>query len=199
MLLTKFNRFDDSKSSEISGQELYFFLSNVIYTFFLLTGDAVMGQIGFNFPIFLTLIHYIAAWILLAIFKGSSLLPISPPSKTTPFTALFSLGVVMSFASELANAGLKHNRLESRLQLCYFVTCDFPIITSLNMVIGSVGFYQMAKIAVTPTIVLAEFILFRKTISTKKVNITDFLCQNQVEDTLVQFLCSSTHFGATLY
>jgi hypothetical protein len=27
----------------------------------------------------------------------------------------------------------------------------------------------MAKIAVTPTIVLAEFILFRKTISSKKV------------------------------
>lgn len=33
----------------------------------------------------------------------------------------------------------------------------------------SVGFYQMAKIAVTPTIVFAEFIFFRKTISFKKV------------------------------
>ncbi|TYH87231.1 hypothetical protein ES332_D01G102300v1 [Gossypium tomentosum] len=33
----------------------------------------------------------------------------------------------------------------------------------------SVGFYQMAKIAVTPTIVFAEFIRFRKTISFKKV------------------------------
>ncbi|KAI5403577.1 hypothetical protein KIW84_050947 [Lathyrus oleraceus] len=32
-----------------------------------------------------------------------------------------------------------------------------------------VGFYQMAKIAVTPTIVLAEFIFFKKTISSKKV------------------------------
>ena len=51
------------------------------------------------------------------------------------------------------------------------------------MVIRSVGFYQMAKIAVTPTIVLAEFILFRKTIFNKKVNIIEFLCQKQVKDT----------------
>ena len=34
----------------------------------------------------------------------------------------------------------------------------------------SVGFYQMSKIAVTPTIVIAEFILFSKTISSKKVS-----------------------------
>ncbi|KAI5427654.1 hypothetical protein KIW84_032891 [Lathyrus oleraceus] len=32
-----------------------------------------------------------------------------------------------------------------------------------------VGFYQMTKIVVTPTIVLAEFIFFKKTISSKKV------------------------------
>ncbi|KAL0898847.1 hypothetical protein Bca101_082808 [Brassica carinata] len=44
----------------------------------------------------------------------------------------------MAFASGLANTSIKHN---------------------------SVGFYQMAKIAVTPTIVLAEFVLFKETIS----------------------------------
>ncbi|XP_012071070.1 nucleotide-sugar uncharacterized transporter 2 isoform X2 [Jatropha curcas] len=108
----------------------------------IMTNKLVMGKIGFNFPIFLTLIHYTTAWILLAIFKSLALLPVSPPSKSTPFTSLFCLGVVMSFASGLANASLKHN---------------------------SIGFYQMAKIAVTPTIVLAEFVLFRKTISYKKV------------------------------
>ncbi|TXG68013.1 hypothetical protein EZV62_009288 [Acer yangbiense] len=108
----------------------------------ILTNKFVMGQVGFNFPIFLTLIHYSVAWILLALFKALSLLPVSPPSKTTPFSSLFALGVVMSFATGLANTSLKHN---------------------------SVGFYQMIKIAVTPTIVLAEFILFSKTISCKKV------------------------------
>ncbi|XP_059443946.1 nucleotide-sugar uncharacterized transporter 2 [Corylus avellana] len=108
----------------------------------IMANKLVMGRIGFNFPIFLTLIHYITAWILLAIFKAFSLLPVSPPSKTTPVHSLFSLGTVMAFASGLANTSLKHN---------------------------SVGFYQMAKIAVTPTIVLAEFIFFRKTISFKKV------------------------------
>ncbi|KAK8527078.1 hypothetical protein V6N13_084946 [Hibiscus sabdariffa] len=108
----------------------------------ILTNKFVMGRIGFNFPIFLTLIHYSMAWFLLAFCKTMSLLPVSPPSKTTPFSSLLSLGAIMAFASGLANTSLKFN---------------------------SVGFYQMAKIAVTPTIVLSEFILFRKTISFKKV------------------------------
>ncbi|MBA0550289.1 hypothetical protein Golob_021247, partial [Gossypium lobatum] len=104
-------------------------------------GPVVMGRVEFNFPIFLTLIHYSIDWILLAFFKTMSLLPVSPP-KTTPFSSLFSLGAIMAFASGLANTSLKYN---------------------------SVGFYQMAKIVVTPTIVFAEFIRFRKTISFKKV------------------------------
>ncbi|OMO83780.1 hypothetical protein CCACVL1_11188 [Corchorus capsularis] len=108
----------------------------------ILTNKLVMGRVGFNFPIFLTLIHYMVAWILLAFFKTMALLPVSPPSKTTPSSSLFSLGAIMAFASGLANTSLNYN---------------------------SVGFYQMAKIAVTPTIVLAEFLLFRKTISFKKV------------------------------
>ncbi|EYU33722.1 hypothetical protein ABFS82_08G167300 [Erythranthe guttata] len=108
----------------------------------ILGNKLVMGRVGFNYPIFLTLIHYVTAWILLAIFKAFSLLPVGPPSKTTPFSSLFALGAVMAFASGLANTSLNHN---------------------------SVGFYQMAKIAVTPTIVTAEFFLFRKTISFSKV------------------------------
>ncbi|CAI9088180.1 OLC1v1022436C1 [Oldenlandia corymbosa var. corymbosa] len=114
----------------------------VVAVSIILGNKLVMGRVGFNYPIFLTLIHYTTAWVLLAIFKALGLLPVSPPSKSTPFSSLFSLGAVMAFASGLANTSLKHN---------------------------SVGFYQMAKIAVTPTIVIAEFILFRKTISFHKV------------------------------
>lgn len=102
----------------------------------------VMGKVGFNFPIFLTLIHYTVSWTLMALFKALSWLPASPPSKSTPFSSLFSLGSVMALSNGLANTSLQHN---------------------------SVGFYQMAKIAVTPTIVLTEFILFHKTISYNKV------------------------------
>ena len=42
--------------------------------------------------------------------------------------------------------------------------------------IYGVGFYQMAKIAVTPTVVFAEFIHFRKTLSFNKLCVikTDF-------------------------
>ncbi|KAK4751564.1 hypothetical protein SAY87_005046 [Trapa incisa] len=108
----------------------------------ILTNKSVMGKVGFNFPIFLTLIHYTVAWVLMAIFKALSLLPVSPPSKTTPFSSIFALGIVMSFATGLANTSLQYN---------------------------SVGFYQMAKIAVTPTIVLSEFILLRKMITYEEV------------------------------
>ncbi|XP_022159126.1 nucleotide-sugar uncharacterized transporter 2-like [Momordica charantia] len=112
----------------------------------IMANKLVMGRVGFNFPIFLTLIHYTVAWFLLAIFKALSLLPVSPPTKTTPFSSIFSLGAVMAFASGLANTSLKHNRFPARI-----------------------SFYQMAKIAVTPTIVFSEFVLFKKTISFKKV------------------------------
>lgn len=46
-----------------------------------------------------------------------------------------------------------------------------PAITLIPIFTCSVGFYQMAKIAVTPTIVFAEFVLYKKTISFKKVRL----------------------------
>ncbi|KAL4313221.1 hypothetical protein GQ457_01G007280 [Hibiscus cannabinus] len=131
----------------------------------ILTNKFVMGRIGFNFPIFLTLIHYSMAWFLLAFCKTMSLLPVSPPSKTTPFSSLLSLGAIMAFASGLANTSLKFNRSAFALQNNNCCCC----ISSQFSSCCSVGFYQMAKIAVTPTIVLSEFILFKKTISFKKV------------------------------
>ncbi|PRQ35085.1 hypothetical protein RchiOBHm_Chr5g0076161 [Rosa chinensis] len=138
----------------------------------ILANKLVMGRVGFKFPIFLTLIHYVTAWLLLAIFKTLSILPVSPPARTTPFTSLFSLGAVMAFASGLANTSLKHNRFYLGLlsfiydvQNCYKLNMLLPTFLTILLINCSVGFYQMAKIAVTPTIVLAEFILFRKTIS----------------------------------
>ncbi|XP_020090283.1 uncharacterized membrane protein At1g06890 isoform X1 [Ananas comosus] len=107
----------------------------------IMANKVVMGKVGFNYPVALSLIHYAAAWFLMAIFRAISLLPASPPSKSTPFSSLFLLGAVMSLSTGLANISLKHN---------------------------SVGFYQMAKIAVTPTIVLAEFMLFKKKVSLQK-------------------------------
>ncbi|KAG8489350.1 hypothetical protein CXB51_017370 [Gossypium anomalum] len=71
----------------------------------------------------------------------NSFFPASPPSKSTPL-ALFTLGVVISLSTSLANVSLKYN---------------------------SVGFYQMAKIAVTPSIVLAEFIWYKKKVTFSKV------------------------------
>ena len=81
-----------------------------------------MGKVGFNFPIFLTLIHYSIAWMLLAFFKALSLLPVSPPSKTTPFSSLFSLGAIMAFASGLANTSLKYNRSATWFQPAFWNT-----------------------------------------------------------------------------
>ncbi|XP_047068136.1 nucleotide-sugar uncharacterized transporter 2-like [Lolium rigidum] len=108
----------------------------------IMANKMVMGAVGFNFPVALSLIHYVAAWVLMAVLRALYLMPIAPPPKSTPFSSLFALGAVMSFSTGLANISLKHN---------------------------SVGFYQMAKIAVTPTIVAAEFILFQKKVSLRKV------------------------------
>ncbi|CAN6197942.1 unnamed protein product [Urochloa humidicola] len=108
----------------------------------IMANKMVMGTVGFNFPVALSLIHYLFAMVLMAVLKALYLLPIAPPSKSTPFSSLFALGAVMSFSTGLANISLKHN---------------------------SVGFYQMAKIAVTPTIVVAEFVLFKKKVSIQKV------------------------------
>ncbi|KAK1275704.1 hypothetical protein QJS04_geneDACA004074 [Acorus gramineus] len=108
----------------------------------IMINKLVLGKVGFNYPIFLTFIHYIVSWFLMAVLNALSLLPASPPPKSTPLSSLIVLGIVMSLSTGLANVSLKYN---------------------------SVGFYQMAKIAVTPTIVFAEFILYRKSISFQKV------------------------------
>ncbi|CAL1409146.1 unnamed protein product [Linum trigynum] len=101
----------------------------------------VLQGVGFRFPICLTFIHYSISWILMAVLKALSILPAPPPSKANNLT-LFTLGFVMSLSTGLANVSLKYN---------------------------SVGFYQMAKIAVTPSIVLAEFIWLKKRVSFSKV------------------------------
>ncbi|KAJ6912999.1 hypothetical protein NC651_015469 [Populus alba x Populus x berolinensis] len=107
----------------------------------ILTFANVLQGVGFHFPICLSFIHYLLSWALMAILKAFSALPGSPPSKSTRLS-LFTLGFVMSLSTGLANVSLKYN---------------------------SVGFYQMAKIAVTPSIVLAEFIWFKKRVSFSKV------------------------------
>eukprot|EP01018_Ginkgo_biloba_P007843 Gb_13207 [translate_table: standard] len=108
----------------------------------IMINKLLLGTVGFNYPIFLTLVHYGLSWIFMAFLNAISLLPTAPPAKTTPLSSLVSLGVVMAFSNGLANVSLKYN---------------------------SVGFYQMAKIAVTPTIVVAEFLFFRKRVSFQKV------------------------------
>uniref|UniRef100_A0A6N2NG03 Sugar phosphate transporter domain-containing protein n=1 Tax=Salix viminalis TaxID=40686 RepID=A0A6N2NG03_SALVM len=101
----------------------------------------VLQGVGFSFPVCLSFIHYTLSWALMAILKAFSVLPASPSSKSSHLS-LFTLGCVMSLSTGLANVSLKYN---------------------------SVRFYQMAKIAVTPSIVLAEFIWFKKRASFSKV------------------------------
>nr|CAD1824775.1 unnamed protein product [Ananas comosus var. bracteatus] len=109
----------------------------------IMLNKLVLGKVGFNYPIFLTFLHYLLSWVLMAILNAVFLLPAAPPAKSTPFSSLLALGVVMSLSSGLANVSLKYN---------------------------SVGFYQMAKIAVTPTIVLSEFMFLKKTVSFQKAH-----------------------------
>ncbi len=70
----------------------------------------VLGKVGFNFPIALSLIHYVVSWVIMAILKSVSLLPAAPLSKATPLSTVVALSIVMAFSTGLANVSLKYNR-----------------------------------------------------------------------------------------
>ena len=134
----------------------------------------VLVKVGFNYPIFLTFIHYVCSWLIMALLKAFSLLPPPPSSKTTKFSSLLGLGIVMSLSTGLANVSLKFNRYATFVLIN--TLCIYGVQRPSNFrcfltksIFSSVGFYQMAKIAVTPAIVLAEFMLYRKRISFRKV------------------------------
>ncbi|XP_065048209.1 nucleotide-sugar uncharacterized transporter 2-like [Musa acuminata AAA Group] len=107
-MVTNFGRFLERKESD--------------------AGEEVLGKVGFNCPIFLTLIHHSFSWVSMIISEAFSLLPTSLRPKSNPICSLLALGIVMSLSDGLANVGSKYN---------------------------SMGFYQMDEIAVSPTIVLA--------------------------------------------
>lgn len=77
-------------------------------SFFLLFFQVLVN--GFNYPIFLTFIHYVCSWLIMALLKAMSILSLSPPPKSIKYSSLFSLGIVMSFSTGLANVSLKYNR-----------------------------------------------------------------------------------------
>ncbi|KAL9339767.1 hypothetical protein Peur_068782 [Populus x canadensis] len=141
-----FSRFRSSESAKRHEQQLCGPVIALTFNFLVAIGIIFMNKwvlqgVGFHFPICLSFIHYALSWALMVIIKAFSVLPASPPSKSSRLS-LFTLGFVMSLSTGLANVSLKYN---------------------------SVGFYQMAKISVTPSIVLAEFIWFKKRVSFSKV------------------------------
>ncbi|KAL9442302.1 hypothetical protein AB3S75_020744 [Citrus x aurantiifolia] len=141
-----FNRFRSPDGAKRQEQRLCGPIASLTFNFvvavsIIFMNKWVLKNIGFQFPIFLSFIHYAVSWALMAILNAFALLPASPPAKSG-LLSLFTLGFVMSFSTGLANVSLKYN---------------------------SVGFYQMAKIAVTPSIVLAEFIWYRNRVSVLKV------------------------------
>lgn len=104
-----------------------------------------MGKVGFNYPIFLTLIHYTVSWILMALFKALAWLPASPPSKSTPFSSLFSLGIVMALSNGLANTSLQHNRFSSSSRsytISSYETNGFNICYAVSFIYIHISFSQ---------------------------------------------------------
>ncbi|CAH9140960.1 unnamed protein product [Cuscuta epithymum] len=143
-LLSKLRAFGGAKRQQptLWGPIVALSFNFVVSISIILMNKLVLVEVGFNYPICLTFIHYIFSWLIMAILKAFSILSLSPPPKSTKYSSLVSLGIVMSLSTGLANVSLKYN---------------------------SVGFYQMAKIAVTPAIVIVEFIFFQKKISGQKV------------------------------
>ncbi|KAM1519769.1 hypothetical protein ACFX1Z_022538 [Malus domestica] len=141
-----FNEFRSSDGARRQQQQLCGPATALTFNFVIAVGiifvnKLVLKVVGFQFPIFLTFIHYVVSWLLMALLNAPSILS-ACPSKSTRSSTLFTLGFVMAFSTGLANVSLKYN---------------------------SVGFYQMSKIAVTPSIVLAEFLLYNKRVSFSKV------------------------------
>ncbi|KAK7329722.1 hypothetical protein VNO77_23898 [Canavalia gladiata] len=141
-----FNEFRSSEGAKRQQQRTCGPAAALSFNFVVAVGIIFMNKmvlqtVNFKFPILLSLIHYVVSWFLMAVLNVCSVFPASPPSKSTQLSALFTLGFVMSLSTGLANVSLKYN---------------------------SVGFYQMAKIAVTPSIVMAEFVLFGKKVSWPK-------------------------------
>ncbi|KAG5105586.1 hypothetical protein JHK82_042556 [Glycine max] len=143
-----FNQFRSSEGAKrqqqrICGPAIALSFNFLVAVGIIFMNKMVLQTVQFKFPILLTLIHYVVSWFLMAILKAFSFLPAAPSSKSTRLSTLFTLGFVMSLSTGFANVSLKYN---------------------------SIGFYQMAKIAVTPSIVLAEFVLYRKKVSFAKVS-----------------------------
>ncbi|KAI4344485.1 hypothetical protein L6164_011706 [Bauhinia variegata] len=141
-----FNQFRSSEGAKRQQKRICGPAAAMSFNFLIAVGIIFMNKmvlqtVKFKFPILLTLIHYVVSWLLMAVLNAFSLLPASPSSKSTHISALLTLGLVMALSTGLANVSLKYN---------------------------SIGFYQMAKIAVTPSIVFAEFMLYRKRVSLAK-------------------------------
>ncbi|KAG5006187.1 hypothetical protein JHK85_024729 [Glycine max] len=138
-----FNQFRSSEGAKhqqqhICGPAIALSFNFLVAVGIIFMNKMVLQTVQFKFPILLTLIHYVVSWFLMAILKAFSFLPAAPSSKSTRLSTLFTLGFVMSLSTGFANVSL------------------------------NIGFYQMAKIAVTPSIVLAEFVLYRKKVSFAK-------------------------------
>nr|ACU20592.1 unknown [Glycine max] len=142
-LFNQFRSSEDAKRQQqrICGPAIALSFNFLVAVGIIFMNKMVLQTVQFKFPILLTLIHYVVSWFLMAILKAFSFLPAAPSSKSTRLSTLFTLGFVMSLSTGFANVSLKYN---------------------------SIGFYQMAKIAVTPSIVLAEFVLYRKKVSFAK-------------------------------
>lgn len=91
----------------------------------------MLKNIGFEFPVFLTFIHYIVAYLLMALLKSFSLLPASPPSSKSSSLSLYTLGIVMSLSTGLANVSLKYNRF---LAISLYLPCFHVFISFLTTV-----------------------------------------------------------------
>ncbi|KAJ6754030.1 SOLUTE CARRIER FAMILY 35 [Salix purpurea] len=92
------------------------------------------------------------------------------PVVAMTFNFMAAVGVIMANKLVMKKFPLPRKPLLSLLSSHWALSWPLhPGLANASLNQNSVGFYQMSKIAVTPSIVLAEFIIFRKTISYKKV------------------------------
>ncbi|XP_028952029.1 nucleotide-sugar uncharacterized transporter 1 isoform X2 [Malus domestica] len=137
-----FNEFRSSDGARRQQQQLCGPATALTFNFVIAVGiifvnKLVLKVVGFQFPIFLTFIHYVVSWLLMALLNALCILS-ACPSKSTRSSTLFTLGFVMAFSTGLANVSLKYNRIFVVQQESFFLEALAWIIPSaVNKILWS--------------------------------------------------------------
>ncbi|XP_052479100.1 nucleotide-sugar uncharacterized transporter 1 isoform X4 [Gossypium raimondii] len=137
-----FEKLHSSESAKHERQRIFGPLAALTFNLVVAVGIIflnkwVLENVGFQFPVCLTVIHYAVSWALMASLKFFSILPASPSSELAPLS-LFTFGFVNSVSTGLANVSLKYNRIHMvQEENCFLKAMAWIIPSAVNKILWS--------------------------------------------------------------